>query len=103
VLLRLTTSPDHPALARGEWVVLREVLHEGLTSPAGAGTVHVHPDELRDRVWFELERSGPAVCLSVPRPVVTDFLAATELAVPTGAEPLGQALERLLQDVLYSS
>lgn len=102
VLLRLTAHPEHPALPRGEWVVLREVLRDGLVVPTGDGAVRVRPDELRDRVWFELERLGRPACVSVPRPLVAGFVAATEEQVPCGEELTQQAVDLLLKRVLYS-
>ena len=102
VVLRLTASPEHPALARGEWVLLREVLRDGLAGQSGEGLVRVHPDGLRDRVWLELDRSGPPACLSVPRDVVADFLSRTERVVPYGSEGTADAVEDLLRAVLPS-
>ena len=100
VALRLTAWPEHPALPRGSWVLARETLQAGLSGPAGEGVVRVRPDALRDRVWFELERLGRPACVSVPRDVVTTFLARTEAAVPTGDEQPEAAIDRLLRRVL---
>jgi hypothetical protein len=103
VRLRLTAHPEHPALPRGEWVVLREVLRDGLIVPTGDGAVRVRPDELRDRVWFELDRPGRPGCISVPRAVVAGFVARTEDQVPCGSEGTEHAVNLLLDRVLYSS
>ena len=100
VLLRLTAYPEHPALPRGEWVVARDVLTLGLSTPAGDGVVKVRHDALRDRVWFELERLGRPACVSVPRADVEAFLAQTEQLVPSGHEQTGAAVDALLADVL---
>jgi hypothetical protein len=102
VELVLTASPDHPALPRGSWVVLRDFLRYGLDEPTGAGEVRIRPDELRDRVWFELARPGRAACVSVPREVARDFLVRTEQAVPCGAERSEEAIDALLQRLLTS-
>src|SRR5688500_14936617 len=42
--LELTAEPDHPALPRGEWVVLRDFLRYGLDQPTGDGEVRIRPD-----------------------------------------------------------
>lgn len=99
VLLQLTAMPDHPSLPRGQWIIARDLLRQALDVPAGAGAVRLRPDHLRDRVWFELERPGPAACLSVPRAEVLQFLERTELHVAVGTEPVGHAVDRLLARV----
>jgi hypothetical protein len=101
--LHLTALPEHPALPRGRWVVLRDSLREGLTCPTGAGVVKIRPDDLRDRVWFELDRPGRPACISVPRALVAGFLSETERLVPCGEERSGPAVDALLERVLYSS
>ncbi len=100
VHLRLTAHPEHPALPRGEWVLSRDSLRDGLAVPTGDGVVRVRPDDLRDRVWFELERLGRPACVSVPRPVVADFLQRSEQVVPAGQERAEQAVDALLLKVL---
>ncbi len=102
VELVLTAEPDHPALPRGRWVVLRDFLRYGLDEPTGDGEVRIRPDALRDRVWFELARPGRAACVSVPREVARDFLARTEACVPCGAERSDEAIDALLQRLLAS-
>ena len=99
VTLRLTALPEHPALARGEWVIARDVLRRSLEVPAGDGAVRLRPDKVRDRVWFELDRPGRDACLSVPRETVRAFLDRTELHVPAGREVSGPAVDALLADV----
>ncbi|MCW2600037.1 MAG: sporulation and cell division protein SsgA [Frankiales bacterium] len=103
VRLHLTALPEHPALPRGRWVVLRDSLREGLRTPTGDGLVKIGPDDVRDRIWLELDRPGRAACISVPRRVVADFLAETEGHVPYGQEAGGPAVDALLDRVLYSS
>ena len=100
VELLLTAQPEHPALPRGEWVVLRDFLRYGLEEPTGDGTVRIRPDESRDRVWLELERYGRPACVSLPRATVRDFLDRTELAVASGAERSQEALDRLLDRLM---
>ena len=100
VELVLMAQPDHPALPRGRWVVLRGFLHYGLEQPTGDGEVRIRPDDLRDRVWFELARPGRAACVSVPRDVARDFLERTEQVVPSGEERSGDAIDALLSRLL---
>ena len=100
VQLLLNAQPDHPALPRGRWIVLRDFLRYGLDEPTGDGEVRIRPDELRDRVWFELARPGRAACVSVPREVARDFLDRTEAAVPSGTERSEQAIDALLDRLL---
>jgi hypothetical protein len=103
VVLRVTSLPNHPALPRGEWVVLRDCLLHGLELPTGDGAVRIRPDDVCDRVWLELDRPGRAVCLPLPRWSVARFLALTHEYVPRGEEHTEQAVECLLDRVLYSS
>ncbi len=100
VQLLLIAHPDHPALPRGHWVVLRDFLRYGLDEPTGDGEVRIRPDDLRDRVWFELARPGRAACVSMPREVARDFLDRTEAEVPCGAERSEQAIDALLDRLL---
>jgi len=98
--LLLTAQPDHPALPRGAWVVLRDFLRYGLEEPTGDGEVRIMPDALRDRIWLELARPGRAACVSVSRPVVRDFLDRTEEQVPAGGEAGEAAVDALLARLL---
>ena len=98
--LTLTAQPDHPALPRGTWVVLRDFLRYGLEEPTGDGVVRIRPDDRRDRVWFELARPGRSACIAVPRPVLRDFLDRTEELVPTGEERSDDAIDALLARLL---
>ena len=100
VQLLLTASPDHPALPRGEWVVLRDFLRYGLDEPTGDGEVRIRPDEVRDCLWFELARPGRAASVSIPRAVARDFLDRTEAAVPCGEERSEAAIDALLARLL---
>ena len=98
----LTAQPDHPALPRGRWVVLRDFLRYGLDEATGDGEVRIRPDDVRDAVWFELARPGRAACVPLPRPVVRDFLDRTEAAVPCGEERSDAAIDALLARLLES-
>jgi len=102
VRLRLSAHPDHPALPRGSWVVLRDFLRYGLEEPTGDGVVRLRPDEPRDRLWLELERYGRPACVSVARERVLTFLERTEEQVRTGEERSEQAIDELLARLLRS-
>ena len=103
VQLLLTAEPDHPALPRGSWVVLRDFLRYGLEEPTGDGEVRIHPDELRDRVWFQLARPGRAASVSLPRELAREFLRQTDEHVPSGAERSNAAIDELLERLLGRS
>src|SRR4051812_11335739 len=100
VQLDVHAEPDHPALPRGEWVILRDFLRYGLEEPTGDGEVRIRPDERLDRVWLELERPGRAACVSVPHRVVQEFLDLTDALVPQGGERSDEAIEALLARLL---
>lgn len=93
VHLQLTPQPDHPALPRGRWVVLRETLQAGLTAPAGGGDVRLDPDEAAGRLLMALRRSGRPASVLVPRRIVEAFLYETEQIVATGSEQSAVALQ----------
>jgi Streptomyces sporulation and cell division protein, SsgA len=100
VTLTLTAKPDHPSLPQGEWVILRDFLRYGLEEATGDGEVRMRPDAQRDRIWLELERPGRAASVSVPRPLVREFLDRTDEIVPTGEERSDDALDALLARLL---
>ena len=100
VALELSAQPDHPALPRGSWVVLRDFLRYGCEERTGDGTVRIWPDDIRDRVWLELERYGRPACVSLARPLLRDFLALTDRQVPSGDEAAGAAVDDLLERLL---
>jgi hypothetical protein len=102
VEILLTAQPDHPALPRGRWVLLRDFLRYGLDEPTGDGEVRIRPDELRDRVWLELARPGRAACVSISRATARDFLDRTEASVPCGDERSTEAIDQLLARLLSS-
>jgi hypothetical protein len=100
VLLTLRAEPDHPSLPRGEWVILRDFLRYALDAPTGDGDVRIRPDDSLDRVWFELKGPGRAASVSVPRPLVMEFLDRTDLVVPAGEERSAEAIDALLARLL---
>lgn len=104
VHLHLTAEPDHPALPRGEWVVLRDSVQRGLERDTGDGVVRLQVDTVRDRVWFELtlvsHGTGRSACVSVPRPALRAFLSRTEEQVPTGEEASDQAVDAFIERLL---
>lgn len=102
VSLTLTAEPDHPSLPQGSWVILRDFLRYGLDEPTGDGEVRIRPDHQLDRVWFELDRPGRAACVSVPRPLVAEFLDRTAEAVPFGEERSDEAIDALLTRLLQT-
>lgn len=102
VVLVLTAQPDHPALPRGRWVVLRDFLRYGMSEPTGDGDVRIRPDEGRDRVWLELVRWGRPCCVSLPRQTLSAFLDRTEELVPTGSEASDAALDDLIARLLLN-
>ncbi len=100
VVLLLTAQPDHPALPRGRWVVLRDFLRYGLEAPTGDGEVRIRPDDLRDRVWLELARGSRPCCVSIPRRTLRGFLNQTEERVPAGEERSAEAVDELIERLL---
>src|ERR1700710_3237888 len=60
VRLTLTSTPDHPALPRGHWIVLRDFLRYGLEEPTGDGAVRISPDSERQKVSIRLAPAGGA-------------------------------------------
>ena len=100
--LRLSAQPDHPALPRGSWVVLRDFLRYGLEEATGDGVVRLRPCEGGTRLCLELERYGRPAAVSVSREGVQAFLDRTEEQVPSGEERSAEAVEQLLERLLRS-
>lgn len=101
VRIDVEARPDHPALPRGEWVVLRDFLRYGLETPTGDGDVHISPDGADARtVWLTLARRTRPCRLAVPAVVLTTFLDRTEAAVPCGEERPDAELDALIQALL---
>jgi hypothetical protein len=85
VRLNLSAQPDHPALPRGEWAVLREFLRYGIEEPTGDGDVRIRP-EPDGRVRLELLGEAKPYAVHVPAAILRNFLDETETIVATGAE-----------------
>jgi hypothetical protein len=100
VEILLVAQPDHPALPRGRWVVLRDFLRYGLDEPTGDGAVRIRPEPARGRVQLELARPGRDATVSVPRATVLAFLEQTEQVVPSGTERSEDAIDALLARLL---
>lgn len=100
VVLLVLAEPDHPALPRGRWVVLRDFLRYGLEEPTGDGDVRIRPEAGGARVVLELLRGGRPCTLEVPAEVVSRFLDASEAIVPTGEESSDAALDALIGRLL---
>ena len=103
VSLVVTAQPDHPALPRGRWVVLRDFLRYGLEEPTGDGDVRLRPDASGQRMVIELMRCGRPASVSIPADTVRRFLDATEAIVPTGEERSEAALDALIDRLLRST
>jgi hypothetical protein len=100
VQLLITSTPDHPSLPRGRWVVLRDFLRYGLEEPTGDGAVRISPDVATGRVSIRLARDGRPAWISVPCSVVRQFLDDTEAIVPSGEESSEAALDALIRALL---
>jgi hypothetical protein len=85
VHLIVRSTPDHPALPRGSWVVLRDFLRYGLG----------------DRVQLRLARAGRPAWISAPGSVVRSFLDQTDSLDPTGEARSADALERVIAQLLH--
>lgn len=89
VAVAVTAQPDHPALPRGNWLILRDFLRYGLAAPTGDGAVRLRPDPtaaIGPCVWLELARTGRPCCIAVPEELLAAFLDETEKTVPLGEE-----------------
>lgn len=99
VHLNVSSTPDHPALPRGNWVVLRDFLRSGLEEATGDGAVRIQPDRDQQRVQLRLARAGKPAWISAPCSVVRAFLAQTDAQDPTGersAQAVDAAINRFL-------
>jgi hypothetical protein len=99
VRLTLAAQPDHPALPRGEWAVLREFLRYGLEEPTGDGDVRIRPEE-DGRVRLELLGEAKPYCVHVPCAVLLEFLDETESVVATGTEADEEVIDALIARLL---
>ncbi len=106
VTVVVTAQPDHPALPRGSWVVLRDFLRYGLEEPTGDGDVRIRPDVEQDRVRLELLhsdcRESRPCAVSLPCQTLRDFLDATERVVPAGNERSDTVIDALIDRLLQA-
>jgi len=105
VQLQLTSTPDHPALPRGQWVVLRDFLRYGLEEATGDGEVRISPETpcsgaTPGVVAIRLARDGRPAWVRVPCESVRAFLDQTEAITPSGEESSEQALDALIKALL---
>ena len=96
VHLLLTAQPDHPALPRGRWTILRDFLRYGLAHATGDGDVRVRPGPGGITVVMDLWRDGRCTTVRLPASTVRDLLDATEAVVPAGEEQSAAALDELI-------
>ena len=95
VRLTLAAQPDHPALPRGAWHVLRDFLRYGVEEPTGDGNVRIRPGD-PGVVALELIGEARPYTIHVPARVLCDFLDETERIVPAGAEAAEEVLDALI-------
>ncbi len=100
VRLLLTAEPDHPALPRGCWAVLRDFLRYGCDHPTGDGLVRIRPDRAAGLVVLELVDGSRAHTVRVRAEMVQRFLDATEEIVPSGEEPNDLAIDAVIDRML---
>lgn len=100
VYLTVRSTPDHPALPRGSWIVLRDFLRYGLEEATGDGAVRLQPDPYHQRVHLRLARTGRPAWISAPCSVVRAFLDQTDQLDPTGEERSADAIEAVLDRLL---
>ncbi len=113
VTLFISASPDHPALPRGRWVVLRDFLRYGIDEATGDGDVRVRPDRRSacadpagarsSLTWLELARSGRPCRVGVPAELLASFLDETELIVPVGEERSEALVDEFINRLLNRS
>jgi hypothetical protein len=100
VHLTVRSTPDHPALPRGNWVVLRDFLRYGLEEPTGDGAVRIQPDLHAQRVQLRLARTSRPAWISAPSVVVRSFLDQTDELDPTGEQRSSEALDAVIARLL---
>ena len=70
-----------------EWLLSRDLLRDGLTSPVGEGDVRLWPARGGlDVVFLQLRAPSGVALFEISGAVVADFLQETELLVPAGTE-----------------
>jgi hypothetical protein len=99
VVLSLAAQPDHPALPRGEWLVLRDFLRYGLEEATGDGAVRIRPAD-DGRVLLELQGEARSYAVHAPAGLISDFLDETEAVVPHGTEAGDDVMDALIARLL---
>jgi hypothetical protein len=100
VAMTLISRPDHPALPRGRWVMLRDFLRYGLEEPTGDGDVRIVPDTRNGSVWMALNRGDRQSGVRVEVEPLRAFLEATEKILPAGEERPEQELDQVIAALL---
>jgi len=100
VCIEVTARPDHPALPRGNWVVLRDFLRYGLEVPTGDGDVQITPSEDGLLIHLDLALSQRTCRVQVPGALLAQFLDHTEKQVPLGEERSADDLEAFIAKLL---
>jgi hypothetical protein len=100
VHLTVRSTPDHPALPRGNWVVLRDFLRAGMKEPTGEGAVRIQPQPHVRRVNLRLARPGRPAWISAPCSVVRSFLDLTDQLDPNGEQRSAEALDAVITQML---
>jgi hypothetical protein len=99
--LRLSARPDHPALPRGDWSVLRDFLRYGTTTPTGDGMVKIAPAP-EGMVQLSLRGDARPYAFRISAAVLLAFLDETYAIVPTGEEASEETLDALIRRLLDS-
>ncbi|AEH09576.1 SsgA family sporulation/cell division regulator [Protofrankia sp. BMG5.30] len=100
VTLELISRPDHPALPRGTWVVLRDALRAGLDVPTGTGDVRITPEPERGCIRLDLTAGELHSAVRLSMDAARAFLDATERVVPRGQERAAEELDAVLANLL---
>jgi hypothetical protein len=82
------------------WLVSRELMHEGLSRPAGDGDVLMGPGAATDVLFLYLRPPMGEALFELSRSALTAFLRGTELLVPFGAEAAALDLDDELVTLL---
>jgi hypothetical protein len=85
-----------------EWMFARQLLTEGVASPAGEGDVRVWPETHGDERVVNLAMASPSgsALFEIDRNDLVEFLQQTYLAVPTGSEDTVVDLDAELAQLL---
>ncbi len=84
-----------------EWMVARDLLHAGLSHPAGDGDVRLWPARTAGDVLFlELRAPSGHALFELSRAALAGFVAATERLVPIGREADALDVDRELHALL---